>query len=318
MESVFATARGRRHDMLLAWIVPVAATGALALLRGGTGLDTSLFVSAGRTLLSPHWSHAFANSLIQAGPLQLALFGSVGRSGPVLAAVLSVATMLLLLAAARAAGLRSPALLCALGLLAVAVGFTRVGYRTGHPADAALPLVWALALVDARRGRVVRAGVLIGLCAGIETWGILGVAVLAAAPHWREAGKGVLAACGVAAVLFLPFVLGGHFAMGSYEWNVNHGTFLSILVPAGAPFPWSLRLLQGALAVSAGVGAARLLRSSPHATWAVPLTVVALRLLLDPFFLSYYRTAVWGPLLLGAALLASRVTALRSREESFA
>jgi hypothetical protein len=304
--------------MLAAWIVPVAAAGSMALLRGDTGLDTNLFVSAGRTLLSTHWDHAFANSLVQAGPLQLALFGSVGRSGALLAVLLSVATVLLFLAAARAAGLRSPALLCALGLLAVAVGFTRVGYESGHPADAALPLIWTLALVDARRGRVARAGVLVGLAAGIETWGILGVAVLGVAPGWRDAGRGLLAACGVAAVLFLPFVLGGHFAMGAYEWNVNHNTFLSIFVPAGAPYPWSLRLLQGAFAVSAGVAAARLLRSSPHATWAVPLTVIAVRLLLDPVFLSYYRPAVWGPLLLGTAVLASRAAALRSREESFA
>lgn len=304
--------------MLAAWIVPVAAAGSIAVLRGDSGLDTSLFVSAGRTLLSAHWNHAFANSRVQAGPLQLALFGSVGRSGAVLAVVLSVATVLLLLAAARAAGLRSPVLLCGLGLLAVAVGFTRVGYQTGHPADAVLPLIWTLALVDAVRGRVMRAGVLIGLSAGIETWGILGIAVLAAAPRWRDAGRGGLAVCGVAGVLFLPFVLGGDFAMGSYEWNVNHNTFLSIFVPAGAPFPWSLRLLQAAFAVSAGVAVARLLRDSPHAAWAVPLTVVAVRLLLDPVFLSYYRTVVWGPLLLGAGLLASRVTALRSRRESFA
>jgi hypothetical protein len=304
--------------MVAAWIVPAVAAGAVAVLHGNTGLDTSLFVSAGRTLLSTHWNHAFANSFVQAGPLQLALFGSVGRAGAVLAVVLSVATVLLLLAAARAAGLRSPALLCALGVLAVALGFTRVGYETGHPADAALPLLWTLALVDARSGRVARAGVLIGLAAGVETWGILGVAVLAVAPRWRDSAEGVLAASGVAAVLFLPFVLGGHFAMGTYEWNVNHNTFLSVFVPAGAPYPWSLRLLQGAFAVSAGVAAARLLRSSPHATWAVPLTVVAVRLLFDPVFLPYYRTAVWGPLLLGAALLASRVAGLRSREESFA
>jgi hypothetical protein len=308
----------RRHARALAWIGPAAAAAFVALLHGSSGGDTGLFVAAGRTLLSTHWSHAFASSEIQAGPLQLALFGSIGRSGAALAVVLAVATALLLLAAAAAAGSRSPALVSALGLTAVGVGFTAVGYEYGHPADAALPLIWTLALVDARRGRVVRAGVLVGLSAGLETWGILGVAALALAPRWRDAARGAAVAAAAVTVLFVPFVLAGHFSMGTYEWNVNDGTFLSLLVPAGAPFGWSLRLLQGAFAVGAGVAAARLLRRSPHAPWVVPLAVVAVRLLLDPFHLPYYRAALWGPLLVGAALVASRVFVRRGEREAFA
>jgi hypothetical protein len=122
----------------------------------------------------------------------------------------------------------------------------------------------------------------------------------------------------VTALLFLPFVLGGHFAMGSFSWNVNPQTFLSLLVTPGVEFGWSLRLLQAAFALSAGVGVARLLRDSPHALWAVPLAVVAVRLLLDPFFLRYYPTGVWSPALVGAALLAARVTVARKHRESFA
>lgn len=297
--------------MLLAWTVPAAAAGSLALLGGGAGGDTSLFVAAGRTLLSPHWSHAFANSAIQAGPLQLALFGSIGRSRTALAVVLGTATALLVLAAARAVGVRSPALLGAVGLVAVSSGFTSGGYHSGHPADAVLPLVWILAATEARRGRTLRAGLLIGLSAGLETWGILGVAVLALAPRRRDAGRGMTAAIAAPALVFLPFLLGGHFAMGSYQWSVNSRTFLSLLVPQGASFGWSLRVLQGAFAVSAGVGAARLLRHSAHAPWVVPLAVVAVRLLLDPFFLSYYLAGIQGPVFVGAALLATRVPALR-------
>jgi hypothetical protein len=298
--------------------VPAAAAGSLALLHGSAGGDTKLFVTAGRTLLSTHWSHAFANSEIQVGPLQLAVFGSLGRSDAALAVVLAVSTALLLLATVRAAGVRSPVLLGALGLIAVAVGFTRAGYVYGHPADAVLPLLWILAAVDAKRGNTVRAGVLVGLTAGVQTWGILGVAVLALAPRWRDAGKGTAAAAAVAALLFAPFVLGGHFAMGLYSWNVNPQTFLSLLVTPGVRYGWSLRLLQGAFAVSAGVATARLLRGSPHGIWAVPLAVVAVRLLLDPFALPYYRTGVWGPAFVGVALLASRFMPFRSRRESFA
>ena len=298
--------------------MPAAAAGSLALLHGAAGGDTNLFVTAGRTLLSTHWSHAFANSEIQVGPLQLAVFGSLGRSGTALAVVLAVSTALLLLATARTAGVRSPVLLGALGLIAVAVGFTRAGYVYGHPADAVLPLLWILAAIDARRGNTVRAGALVGLTAGVQTWGILGVAVLALAPRWRDAGKGAVAAASVAALLFAPFVLGGHFAMGSYSWNVNPQTFLSLLVTPGVPYGWSLRLLQGAFAVSAGVATARLLRGSPHGIWAVPLAVVAVRLLLDPFALPYYLTGVWGPAFVGVALIAYQLMPFRSRQESFA
>ena len=307
-----------RHSTLLAWVAPAVAAGSVSLAHGGTGGDTSMFVAAGRTLLSAHWSHTFANSEIQVGPLQLALFGSIGRSAAALAVVLAVATVLLLLAAARAAGVRRPVLLGALGFLALAAGLTRAGYQYGHPADALMPLAWVLAAVQARRGHVARAGALVGLTAGFQTWGILGVAVLAVAPRWRDAARGALAAATVAVLLFLPFVLGGHFAMGSYSWNVNPQTFLSLFVTPGVEFGWSLRLLQGAFALSAGVAAARLLRSSPHAPWAVPLAVVAVRLLLDPFFLRYYPTGVWGPAFVGAALLAAQVTVSRSRRESFA
>lgn len=84
--------------------MPAAAAGSFALLHGTGGGDTNLFVTAGRTLLSTHWSHTFANSEIQVGPLQLAVFGSLGRSGTALAVVLAVATVLLLLATARTVG----------------------------------------------------------------------------------------------------------------------------------------------------------------------------------------------------------------------
>lgn len=301
-----------------AWGAPIVAASTAALLVGRNGGDSYRFVGAGRTLLSTHWSHAFASKYIQAGPLQLALFGSIGRSSTVLAVVLALATTLLLLAVAVAVGVRSPTLLTAVGLFAVGAGFTRVGYEWGHPADAVLPLVWILSATYVLRGRVELAAVLVGLSAGLETWGILGVAVLALAPQWREAARGVLVAAAVPAVLFLPFVLGGHFAMESYVWPVRHPSFMSLFLANGYAFGWPLRLLQGAVAVGAGVASARLLRTSPHAPWVVPLAVVATRLLLDPLFLSYYRPAVEGPVFVGAALVVSRVGALRRENEAFA
>lgn len=108
---------------------------------------------------------------IQAGPLQLAFFGALVDREMMIAIALGVATALLVVAAARAAGVRNPVLLGGAGVMAVVTGVTRVGYSWGHPADGMLPLIWVIAADQARRGHGWRAGLLIGLCAGVETWG---------------------------------------------------------------------------------------------------------------------------------------------------
>jgi hypothetical protein len=305
----------------LPWVGPAFAAAAVAVLQGGSGGngDGSLFVGAGRTLLSADWSRAFSQPSVQAGPLQLVLYGSIGRSNVAVAVVIAMATAVLVVAAARGVGVRSLPLLTFLGFLAVVVGLTRQGYEYGHPADAILPLIWILAAAEARRDRVLLAGLLVGLSSGLETWGILGVAVLALAPRLRDAAIGVLAATVVVGALYLPFVLAGHFAMGSYRWQVTVGSAVSLVLPVGSGFGWPLRILQGALAVGAGVAAARLLRQSPHALWVVPLVVVAARLLLDPVLNTYYLAALQGPIFVGATLGAAGVIALRRvRRESYA
>jgi hypothetical protein len=290
---------------MLAWIVPVAAAAAVAPVARGDGGDAWLFTAAGRTLLSSHWSHTFAHPGLQVGPLQLALFGSVGRSPLMLAIVLGMVAALLVLAAARAAGVEQPRLLAAIALVAVATGFTRAGFDAGHPADSLLPLLWILAAAEARRGRVLLAGMIVGLSAGLETWGILGVAVLALAPSVRDAGRGLLVAIGAAAVLFLPFVAAGQFHMGGYQWLVSSQSLVSLVVAPGTAVGWPLRLLQGAVAVGAGVAVARAARGSRHALWLVPCIVVIVRLLLDPLDSGYYFVAVEGPALVGLALAAA-------------
>lgn len=289
----------------LAWIVPVAAAAAVAPIARGDGGDLSTFVAGGRVLLSSHWSHTFSDPGIQVGPLQLALFGSVGRSPLALAIVLGIAAALLVLAAARAAGVEQPRLLAGIGLAAVATGFTRAGFDAGHPADSLLPLLWILAAVEARRGRVLLAGAVVGLSAGLETWGILGVAVLALAPSARDAGRGLLVAVGAAAALFLPFVAAGQFHMGGYRWLVSSQSLVSLVVAPGTRVGWTLRILQGAVAVGAGVAVARAARGSRHAVWLVPGVVVLARLLLDPLDSGYYFVGIEGPALVGLALAAA-------------
>ncbi len=303
----------------LPWTVPAAAAAVVALHQGFVlSGDSDVFLRVGRTLLSSHWSSAYALSDVQAGPLQLLLYGSAGRSAVALAFVVSVGTALLVVAAARLVGVKSPVLLGGVGLLAVATGVTRIGYSVGHPADAVIPLVWIFAAAEARRGRTWTAGLLIGL-RRVRHLGVLGVAVLALAPRWRQACDGALVAGATALALFVPFMLGGHFTMLSFEWYVRPPAPLSLFVAAGTPFGWPLRLAQAVVAVGAGVAVARVLRHSPHALWAAPLAVVVARLLLDPVLYPYYLSGPQALVFVGAALAAARWTRLRSlSRESFA
>jgi len=274
-----------------------------------------MFVAAGRTMLSANWGNAFANPAIQVGPLQLAAFGSVGRFPTALAIVLGVAAAASVVAAAYAAGVRRPLLIGGLGLVAVATGFTRAGFDSGHPADSIVPLLWVVAAADARRGRALRAGTIVGLSAGLETWGILGIAVLVLSPRLKDAARAGGVALAVSAALFLPFVASGRFDTGRYHWFVSSHPLLSHLVGAGTTFGWSLRLAQGALALTAGVVVAIAARRSRHAVWLVPCVVVAVRLLLDPLDSDYYFVAIEGPALVGLGLMVTwTLPSLRRRQ----
>src|SRR5262249_39337231 len=162
----------------------------------------------------------------------------------------------------------------------------------GHPAETLVPLLWILAAADARRGHTVRAALVVGLSAGLETWGLLGVAVLALAPSVRRALAGAALAGGVGLALYLPFVAGGHFEMASYRWQVSPHSLLALAVAPGTPFGWAPRLAQGALAVGVGILVAR--ARTPHALWLVPIAVVLARLAVDPLVSDYYFVAVEG------------------------
>jgi hypothetical protein len=152
----------------------------------------------------------------------------------------------------------------------------------------AIPLLWVLAAIDARDGRTIRAGLLLGLAAGFEVWGVLGAPVLLLAPAARLALRGFAGQVAVTVALFAPFVLAGDFRMFDYSWRVEGWTLVRFLVPAGSEFPWGLRVLQGACALGVGAGLAFALRRTERAFWAVPLGIVAVRILLDPTLYSWY------------------------------
>jgi hypothetical protein len=147
--------------------------------------------------------------------------------------------------------------------------------------------------------------------AGLEVWGVLGVALLAAR---RSGARAVGVALAATAALFAPFLVFGTFRMFQYHWAIAEGTPLSLFVSVGHPFSWTLRLLQGAAAALVGLGVAR--RAGAHAAWAAPLLLVATRIALDPIWNPWYMISLQTlGIVGGAAFLASERAALLRRAE---
>jgi hypothetical protein len=295
--------------------VLAAAAIAFAIPPGDTG-DLAYFVHASQRLFSGEWSSTYADPSLQVGPLQLFLFGAAdllaGALGiattRLIAFVVGTATAALFVLVARrlVAPRDDVVVLLAAGLAPVALGLTFDAFRDGHPAQVVVPLLWVLAGLEAREGRAWRAGALAGLSAGFELWGLLGMAVLVAAPRAAQAVRAAAVAVLVAAALFAPFAL-SDFAMFEYRWVVNGDTLLSLFVDPATEFTWPLRMLQGAAALLAGATLTWRLRRTTAALWAGPLAVVTTRLALDPVRYPWYWLALETLVLLGAVQLVAAV-----------
>jgi len=291
----------RRSQVARVWVPVLALAGAVAVLdRRSDAGDLHYFVHQGERMLSGRWAGTFADPTLQAGPLQLLAAGAA-RSTEVLAFVVEIGAAALLLAVLRRLGVADRWRVL-VGGAAVVAGLTHGAFVDGHPAEVITPLLWVLAALEARRGRVLRAGALVGVSAGVELWGVLGVTVLVLAPRFRDTAKGVVTAAAVVAAQLAPFVLLGTFRMFDYEWRIAHGTLLSAFVAPGTQFGWPLRLLQAAVACGAGALVGWRLRRSVHAVWLVPFAVVVARILLDPLAYGWYWLEAEALALVGAAL----------------
>ena len=295
-----------RSPLARVW-VPVLglAAGRAYLDRGTDPGDLIYFVHRGEQLLSANWANTFSDPMLQSGPLQLVVFGTV-RNLTALAFVieLAVAALLLYVLGRLHVGDRVRLIV---GVLAVVAGLTQGAFIDGHPAEALVPLLWVLAGLSARDDRVVAAGVLIGLSAGFELWGVLGVPLLLLAPRLKRAFLGAVVESGVVVAMLAPFVLAGSFRMFEHEWRVATGTLLGLVVTPGTHFGWPLRLLQSALALGAGAVVAVAFRRTAHALWLAPLAVVIVRLVLDPLAFGWYFLEAVSLVLVGAGLLLTEL-----------
>lgn len=295
-----------RSPIARVWVPVLGLTAGRAYLDRGTDPgDLIYFVHRGEQLLSGGWANTFSDPVLQSGPLQLVLFGAV-RNLTALAFVLelAVAALLLFVLGKMQVGDRIRLLV---GVLAVAAGLTQGAFVDGHPAEAIVPLLWILAGLSAREDRVFNAGVLIGLSAGLELWGVLGAPLLLLAPRLKRAFAGGVAEAGVVVAMLAPFALAGSFRMFEHEWRVATGTLLGLVVQPGTHFGWPLRLLQSALALGAGAAIATGLRRSAHALWLAPLGVVIIRLVLDPLAFGWYFLEAEALVLVGAGLMLAEL-----------
>ena len=291
--------------------------GTAALTVGADTGDLPFFVHSADDLFSRGWADAYANPDLQIGPVQLLLLALADS----LAGALSISTFtflafavplgvtgLFLFALSRLLAERPerrPLVLLTAGLVFAGLGLPAAAYMDGHLAQAVVPLLWLLAGLKARDGHALAAGALLGLSAGFELWGLLGVVVLLVAPRLRDALAGVAVQVAVVAAMLAPFALAGELRMFDYHWVVNGETLLSLVVEPGTDFTWWMRVVQGGTALAVGAALAWPLRRSLHAVWLGPLAVVAVRLALDPVRYPWYWLALEILVVVGAVEMST-------------
>jgi hypothetical protein len=178
---------------------------------------------------------------------------------------------------------------------------------TGHPAQFAVTACWVVSGFAGLRGRPALAGSALAVASAWEPWGLLGAPLLVLLPDTGARVRGALWLAAGTALLWAPFVLLGDFAMHHFRWAVRPHSLLAPVLGVFSPFGWPLRLLQGGLALAAGLLMASVTPQRAHRVWSVPLVVVVVRLVVDPVGAEYYWVPVKVLALVGAAVfLAER------------
>ena len=146
-----------------------------------------------------------------------------------------------------------------------------------------------------------RAGVLLGLSAGLETWGLLGAPILFLIPSFRRTVLAGILAVAVAAAIYIPFAVGGDFHMFDLHWSIAGG-FPARIFGQSTPYTWHMRLAEAVIVVAFGsVLALAIRRRTSAAPWIVPAATSILRLFLDPVRYPYYWDTGLTLILIGTA-----------------
>lgn len=282
----------------LAVLLPVAAVVSALGVEDVRPYDLSWFIDGGRVLTSSRALEVFADEGLQMGPLYLLLVGVVARVAelvglPVMALVGAVVAVVVVWTAdvvarrwAALGGASAPAARWSVGGALVVGGILPQVSASGHQEEVLLAVVLAAAAASAATGRLGRVGVLLGVGAGVKAWAVLGGPIVLHGRSWRAAALGALTAVAGASVLYGPFLLFGDVRTFDFSWGIAGGPSALAALGAGLGLDdWGLRCLQAGAAAIAGAFVA--LRRGGTAL-AVVVTVVAVRLLLEPIASVYY------------------------------
>jgi len=322
----------RRHPRIAAvlrtivryrlWIIGAAAL-AMAIVDGRGSFeihDPQLFIDAGKKLFSGDALNVFADETVQEGPLGLLFWGVIGQIAdlidvdPRMIAALVIylgftfAVVFLIRIALAERDRPSEDLEFFVAAMVLFGGLAWTMLSTGHIAEGVIPLLWFQAARDVRKGRMDRAGLLIALSAGLKLWGVLGIPILLLTPtfDWRKLLKAGAIAAAVAALFYAPFVLFGEYNALDYKWDIADSSLIHKLSPDSETFTWQMRAAQSAIVVALGSALALFARGRAHADWALPLAIVAAKLLLDPTVFEYYSLSLAVLVLTCVGLLFSR------------
>ena len=301
------------------WLLVLAAAAASGwILNSITFSDADSFAQAGSIMLSSNWQHTYHDPWLQAGPFEM-IVCLIGRTlggslrGEAIALNMIGATALLGVATVVARGRWRPLAIMTGG--ALGLGIVSDMWEWGHPSELFIALVWLLAARAARRDQLLVAGLLVGVSAGFETWGLLGASVLFLLPQLRRTIASGVVALLAAAGVYAPFALGGDFHMFDLHWAIVGGV-PGYVFGQGQTFSWPMRLAEAVIVVGFGAVLAWRLRRFGASTWLVPALTSISRLMLDPVRYGYYWDTSLVLLLIGVApLLASpRAAAWRVQE----
>ena len=298
-----------RAPLAAVWLLVLAAAAASGwILNSVTFSDADSFAQAGSIMLSSNWQHTYHDPWLQAGPFEM-IVCLIGRTlggslrGEAIALNMIGAAALLGVATVVARGRWKSLAIMTGG--ALGLGIVSDMWEWGHPSELFIALAWLLAARAARRDQLLVAGLLVGLSAGFETWGLLGASVLFLLPQLRRTIESGVVALFSAAAVYTPFALGGDFHMFDLHWAIVGGV-PGYVFGQGETFSWPMRLAEALIVVGFGAVLAWRLRRFGASTWVVPALTSICRLMLDPVRYGYYWDTSLVLLLIGVApLLAS-------------
>lgn len=297
-------------------LLPLAAIGPGLFGAAIPDGDAAWFRDAGRSMLSSEVLDVFADPGLQIGPLYLLVVGllTVATQAlglPVLFTVAAVqstalAGYALYLSGAWARELGADPLRARWGVVTplVVLGPLAESIGNGHPEELLLGLMLGHLVLLVRGGRADAAGLMLGLMVGLKLWGVLAAPVVLLARRWRAVVVAGAWTVVLAAVLYAPFFLWGEVNTFDFSWGRGLAPF-GVELSGALLEGWGFRVLQAGLVV---LLAALVAWRRPGTGLGVALTVVTVRIVLDPLLQMYYTipAVVLGLLFAWTAPAATR------------